>query len=434
MFCMVQLVQFTSITSQHCTSVIGAVVVSQPLEEPTSSHTEVVSINYNQSLPTGVPAAHDLYLPFQALWNAWIFAPTFTGQRSKPLILKHLFRRSSLIHPNDIVLATHISVHKVQALSIFLKYWSGPSSIAVHITSQQDIREFFAYLLDAPQDNPNLRDVLNQATFHFVLEKPPNQEAEVEEGSWGYPHNILRNIALESIETDFAALFDVDFIPSPLCYTELNELFRLHPKIMESMRANRTLLVLPAFELFPCVGELFASEDLLPQSKNEVLQKVRQNQMVPFRKSYPVCQNLTDFAKWLTIDMNGTGPASHTYPIALTGQVERRQFEPYVVGYRPGMHRYWEDFRGFGYNKHTFFMESQVTGYSFAVLNDFFCTHLNHPEVPVEEQKARLSTNLFYYKDFVRYLVQRYGMETWYPQIQRKKWWKILGKWPRRIY
>jgi hypothetical protein len=50
-----------------------------------------------------------------------------------------------------------------------------------------------------------------------------------------------------------------------------------------------------------------------------------------------------------------------------------------VLGYKPNVPHFAQGFRGFGYNKYSWFVEAFYMGFSFAVLRDFFVVHLDHP-------------------------------------------------------
>mmetsp|Transcript_25098 Transcript_25098/g.28139 ORF Transcript_25098/g.28139 Transcript_25098/m.28139 type:complete len:126 (+) Transcript_25098:183-560(+) len=53
-------------------------------------------------------------------------------------------------------------------------------------------------------------------------------------------------------------------------------------------------------------------------------------------------------------------------------------FEPYVLGYRHGLPRYWDSFRGYGFNKMSWFKNLDMVGYKFCTLLDYWVIHLNH--------------------------------------------------------
>lgn len=334
---------------------------------------------------------------------------------SKPQIITQLVkgegRRNPVNVEEDIVLATHISAHKLDVLLLQLARWGGPASVAVYLTSPAEIQSFFSFWA-------RHRELLTQATFHVALERAAST---LNEKPLLYPHNILRNVALETIESNYFVALDVDFIPSPNAYEQLMHYLQLgdgenkESTFRRELR-NKRMFVLPAFELFPRHGEQYATADMLPNTKRQVIDLSHNTSLVPFRKGAAVGHMLTNFDKWLgtpSIEMiiNNTTGRSFYYEIPLKGNKRREVWEPYVVGYRPGIHRYWEDFRGYGYDKFSFFVESQLAGYTFAALHDLFCVHLDHPEVSKENQRDLLQRNEVHYVNFKTYLREKYGGE-----------------------
>lgn len=362
----------------------------------------------------------------QSVLRLWQTSPETNARRpSKPRIITHLVKGDTTTNHSveDIVLATHVSGHKFDVLLIQLDRWAGPASVAVYLTSAQEISTFFSFVARYRQER------LRQTTFHVALEQrassSPSSSTEDEKPL--YPHNILRNVALETIESDYFVALDVDFIPSPNAHDQLMHYLHQPPsdhgemeesRFRQELRSKR-MFVLPAFELFPREGEQYATADMLPDNKRQLIDMVQSEKLVPFRKSAPVGHSLTDFNRWL-----GMPPSSETnnnnnssslfyYELPFKGTKRREVWEPYVVGYRPGIPRYWEDFRGYGFDKYSFFIECQLAGYTFAVLHDLFCTHLDHPEVSKDDQAWLLERNEVYYAQFHIYLREKYGKHHW---------------------
>jgi hypothetical protein len=102
------------------------------------------------------------------------------------------------------------------------------------------------------------------------------------------------------------------------------------------------------------------------------------------------------------------------------------RYEPYVLGYKPGIPHYWEGFRGFGFNKLSWFMELHYMGYQFGVLRDFFVIHLDHPYTQFRGTRQEAYEEVDRFRD---YLVQEYGADrkdlveltrAWYQRLIRK--------------
>jgi hypothetical protein len=129
---------------------------------------------------------------------------------------------------------------------------------------------------------------------------------------------------------------------------------------------------LPAFEVFPKKGERFATPDMIPESKNQLKDMVKKKLANGFKMDvFPIGHEPTNFARWLQEDNLKNQFYNIEYSV---------NFEPYVLGYRPGIPCYWPHFRGFGHDKTSWFHELHWAGYSFGVLTDFYVVHLNHPD------------------------------------------------------
>jgi hypothetical protein len=99
----------------------------------------------------------------------------------------------------------------------------------MYIQNQDDIHRFTEFLRESETD-------LTTTTFHIVMEKT----------RLGYPHNVLRNLVLEHLKSDYFVAMDADFVTSPDAHGNLYSLIRNH----EGLRARlqkKTIFVLPAF-------------------------------------------------------------------------------------------------------------------------------------------------------------------------------------------
>jgi hypothetical protein len=274
---------------------------------------------------------------------------------SPKTIANFIPRQFPIDESNDVVLATHASCSKLklEVLRAQMSNWGGAVSAALYISSEQDIRSLGEFIASV-----NTYHI----TIHVMLEMPQKE---------GYPHNQLRNLALENIGSDYFVALDADFIPPKDSYSNLVSLVLSNKHFRNQVR-NRRLFVLPAFEIFPKKGERFATPDMIPASKNQLKDMVKKKLANGFKMDvFPIGHEPTNFARWLQEDTN---LKNQFYNIEYSVN-----FEPYVLGYRPGIPRYWPHFRGFGHNKTSWFLELHRAGYSFGVLTDFYVVHLNHP-------------------------------------------------------
>eukprot|EP00980_Cylindrotheca_fusiformis_P024133 scaffold11561_cov151-Cylindrotheca_fusiformis.AAC.6 len=315
-----------------------------------------------------------------------------TDTQMRPTILQHLIRRKGRVSldRHDIVLATHLSTSKFNQLLVQLKYWNGPASAAVYIKSTKDIDAFFKFV-DEHESS------LQQTSFHLVMERTTKLP---------YPFNILRQVALEAIETYYFVTMDVDLIPLPQdCHGALVSTL---PSLKDT---KSTLYVLPAFSLVTERNEKVASEDRLPHNRTEAIQSAKQKKLIQFqKKKSPGGHGPSRYSTWLA-DKNEASP--YAYPITVS-RAETRKYEPYVLGFKPGIPRYWEDFRGFGRNKISFLYEAYLAGYNYAVLYDSYCVHLDHP---LDRHSDRVKQYNISYKVWDEwhedYVWPRYGKMKW---------------------
>ena len=294
---------------------------------------------------------------------------------------------SPQIHPeDDLMLVTHGSVAKLKRMVLQLQQWNGPASIALYLSTPEDIDTFVDFYTTH-------RVELDQAWIHVLLEHP---------NDLGYPHNRLRNIALDHATTGFFLAMDVDFITPHNCYERAMELIHSHSRIRRSLR-NKTLVVLPAFEWFFDEPDPPLEHLQLPKDRTELIELWDSETVAPFHiKSFFRGHGPTDFDKWK--GLNSTA-SSVMYDIDY-GNL----YEPYVLGYRHAVPRYWESLRGYGFNKLSWIMECYYSGMRFAVLRDLFVVHLNHNAKDAKPRKATNETKQAFGL-YVEYLVDAYGVD-----------------------
>ncbi|KAL3929666.1 MAG: hypothetical protein SGBAC_012110 [Bacillariaceae sp.] len=312
----------------------------------------------------------------------------------KPTIVKNLIPRPNAIKTKqDVAVATHITTNKLPILLTHLEYWNGPASVAVYLKTQRHIQEFFSfYQASIP--------LLQEVSFHFVLEKTDLQ----------YPHNILRNVAIETVECDYFLAIDVDFIPMPKgkCHSHIRAL--IQDKYSGFTSDRQRLFVLPAFSLLQNQTETSlqssASQHRLPTSRNQLVEMLEEQEMIPFRYNFWFGGHFaTNYPWWLrNLKRRSSKPF---YNLGMDESI--RYYEPYVVGYRPGIPRYWEDFRGYGLNKISFLTECVKAGYNFAVLNKLYVVHLDHPTYSLSKQGVMKNASRLVYTKFMEYNEEKYG-------------------------
>ncbi|CAJ1961435.1 unnamed protein product [Cylindrotheca closterium] len=339
------------------------------------------------SLPGNLTLGDKNLLPrFSAAKILFESLPFSESTFAKPLVLRNFIRREQLLNKTTIVLSTQTSTRKFDSLYQQLFYWNGPSSIAIYIKSEKDLLQ----LANFTSENTEL---LKEASFHLVMEKT----------NLPYPANILRNVAMEGIESFYFVAMDVDLIPLPKnCHSKLS----LTMSRLSIANRTKTLFVLPAFSLLPEKKGTFANASEVPKTKRKAVAMARRGRIEQFwRRKFPQGHAPSRYPAW----MKAGDDSKDFYRVTMT-KTQSKSYEPYVLGFKPGVPRYWEDFRGFGRNKISFFTECYRAGYTYAVLTQFFCIHLDHPAIEPTVKKEQNMASLKVWKKFHNeYLNPKYG-------------------------
>jgi hypothetical protein len=324
--------------------------------------------------------------------------------------------------PDDIVLVTHGSTFKLPTFLTQLHYWNGPASLALYLNQlggDETAPDAIALLETFLEDH---QETLRNTSIHLLMEYTNSEEGPV-----GYPHNPLRNLAMDQSDGDYVVALDVDFIPQPRnCYSKLLATLEAHDGILaEEIRQEKLVMVLPAFEVYAPKGKDEATPKQLPNSKKKLYDLVQSDRAENFQtKRYPPGHGPTKFKKWFEPVSNLTSvdkkPLVPFYPIYY-----KPGFEPYVLVYRPGIPRYWNDFRGFGRNKLSWFQELHLAGYMFETLWDFFVVHLEHPKNFNWDQ---LKDNVDRNKAFLKYLREQYPLRDGHKPRDRRRYFSFRNK------
>jgi hypothetical protein len=308
------------------------------------------------------------------------------GQPSETLRLPFSIpRRRRNVDQDAITVAVHADTEKLNRLLFLIQRWQGPVSASIYIHSPQHIERLVHFVWNHAEE-------LAWVDFHLLME----------DNDLGYPHNLLRDMALKSIDSDYFLALDVDFVTTPNAYQGIQTLIRSEERVRTVLR-NRTFLVLPAFERVFEDGRhidedqvLNLEPGILPRNRSEAIQMWSDGQLDPFHmKKVQWGHGPSQFPKWRQGE--NAFNASSFYPIRYD-----MGFEPYVVGYYDrDLPRYWPAFRGFGFNKYTWFVEAHFKGWKFSVLWDFFVVHLNHPYA-TRNAKQDTKTELRRFKKYLK--------------------------------
>jgi hypothetical protein len=315
--------------------------------------------------------------------NEWLQDTWTTVTRQVGWKLPNILPRRSKVVKDGVTLAVHTgaTINGLNRMLFLIHRWGGPVSVSIRVTSSSEIQTFQEFVTQHLEP-------LQQTAIHLLMESRDNK----------YPHNILREMAMEQTETDYFLALDVDFMTIPNCHDKLQMLLRNDQTLVDALH-NKTMMILPAFNHEFKLKDEQLQDSVLPSTKEDAMQMVQRNELTPFHvaRFFPG-HGPTDFNKWFKEDFDESWYAIN-YVI---------RFEPYVLGYKPGIPHYWEGFRGFGFNKLSWFIELDYMGYQFGVLRDFFVVHLDHSYNRIRGTQKGAFEELDRFRD---YLVEEYGAD-----------------------
>ena len=159
---------------------------------------------------------------------------------------------------------------KKQRLLDIASRWDGHISVAVYIEESNKTENANSETTDTIKDIINFLESHNdlfqsKVGCHLVVDR--RDKNGLQESF--YPHNLLRNIAVENAMTDYVLHLDVDFVPSENAHDTLVE----HIQRFDAERQSTQALVLPAFEysLAYDEDELTVTATDLPKTKTDLV-------------------------------------------------------------------------------------------------------------------------------------------------------------------
>ncbi len=293
-----------------------------------------------------------------------------------------------------ITVATMGSIDKLERLVRLCRSWPDrPVSFVLYTTNVvPDLDTLEAFWTDHALE-------LAHVTVHVFISSAPD----------AVPLNFLRNLAMEGSSSDYVFALDVDFIPSADTPTELDTLLPelLHDK--EKKEARHVALVIPAFQrkYEPNVDVINVP---LPQTKSELMKNLGVNISTDmlYTREYPRNYSTSKYQPFhVDYYYKGHGPTGFerwykaTEPYRI--QYEDK-YEPYVLVNRFLAPRYWEMFRGYGWNKQSWLLEISKLKFRFTVVPRSFLTHVDHNPKGKRTGKVKKQLHLFQ-----KYLRAMYG-------------------------
>lgn len=296
--------------------------------------------------------------------------------RTHLYFLDYDYTTASANNDEDVTLVLQLSMDRVQLLEVLCKYWNGPISLALYI-SDAEAQQLINYI----QTSDLLRSRKNIG-YHIVYR----------EGSL-YPINVLRNVALQNVNTPYVFLSDVDLIPMSTLQQHIKT-------FIADLKLNTTkrVLVIPAFET-----QRYRTS--FPKTKDELLNMLDIGSLFTFRYHvWPRGHAPTNYEKWRH--------ATVSYKVSW-----KPDYEPYIVASKD-ITLYDSRFSGFGWNKVSHITELFAQGYSFYVAPNVFVIHMPHsPSFDIG--KFRSSANYrrclkILKNEFIRELRKRYITKQFY--------------------
>lgn len=321
---------------------------------------------------------------------------------------------------HSVTLATHTSLKNFYRLQILSLVWKSPISVAVW--AQGDLTRLLelVYTLTlvcaqgqsisisivVPSHLPHSVDLsqiswdnmfapsartCSQRTLHnhFYELRALDPSANYASQALPYPNNMLRNLALSSIQTTHVLVTDIDILPS----VHMDEQFMKYMHDSgDAVRSSDAAYVVPVFESEHSQKNQWRMDRLL--------EEWRTGRVRPFYHSTcPQCQGPTQYTKWIERQsrIDSTELVSSLVPYV-------PGWEPFIVMRTDAHPDYDERFKQFGYNRMSLICELYLSGTKFQVFDRMFLVHDGFKEeVGFHAEKDReLHSNALLYQTFMK--------------------------------
>lgn len=299
------------------------------------------------------------------------------------------------VNDEDVTLTTQMTPNKMSRLVALTTRFNGPLSVAILIRSVEAFDDFRDRL------HNHWDELSENVMFHLCFES----------NNRSYPNNILRNLAIEETKSDYFALFDVDLLPSPLnTHQHLKNIFKNNPEIPRKLSQQKTVFVMPAFELSDTIldDNITALNSLYPDTREEVIQEFTrtgsERRVFAFKElsGFPQGHLTTNYTKWISPQID----------VSYIVDVQEYGYEPYIIAAKENIPQFFPLFRGYGFNKLSFYAELLYAKYRFEVLRDVFIFHVNHPSSFGDKKNSDFRKNKICVRYFRDHLAKYYGAGT----------------------
>lgn len=255
------------------------------------------------------------------------------------------FNASNLI----LTLCTQSNLQNLYEIIDLVKVWDGPISVSVfaHGHDVNSAAYAVAYYRTC------YRNVTSKVSFHLVFpitHRPHGHlklipDVRCRRGNFvtnesnrnyfnadvPYPHNVLRNIAVQFSETPYIFVIDVDMVTSRNLYSDFSKFIK-----RKGITHSKTVYVTPVFESQS--GKIFYDKSSLRKDWDGDL--VRQFYVRVCAK----CHNPTDYERWWTVPVVGFLDVGYSVDWI-------DAWEPLYIAHRHGLPQYDGRFKQYGFNR-----------------------------------------------------------------------------------
>lgn len=211
-----------------------------------------------------------------------------------------------------------------------------------------------------------------------------------------YPHNVLRNIAIQYSSTPYIFIIDIDMTPSKDLSEQFGQFIRRHSaSSLKGDNGEKLVYVVPAFE---------SQSDLKILDKKLLVKEWDSQNVRPFYKSVCwKCQKVTDYERWQSL------PNLFFLDVGYILEWED-PWEPFYIAKKEDLPLYEGKFKQYGFNRISQVCELHVAGYQFAVLNNAFLVHrgFKEPAAFHQQKDAENDRNRELFRTFKEDLKERY--------------------------
>lgn len=258
----------------------------------------------------------------------------------------------------NLTICSQSTVNNLHYLKNMSQTWDGPISVTVFThgydtvfalhtiaymhacfeTVKHSVSFHIAYPILHPPSN--IKTILNMDMHCNNVESLLTDKSKVNYGDQiPYPHNILRNIAIEYSSTPYILMIDIDMVPS----YDLNRLFQqfirrrsISAGIGNNSKDQKMVYVIPAFESRTHIGRC---------DKESLLKEWDLNNIRPFYEHVCwKCQKVTEYEKWRGL------PGLHFLDIGYILQWEN-PWEPFYIAKKQDLPLYDGRFKQYGFNR-----------------------------------------------------------------------------------